>query len=546
MGSTKRQTITAVFIFCVGLELLVAYLYQGPAVVPANKLTSSDHPAEVHPADERPFSAERAVAIHQRIFPDTPHVMGSPENARVRAELVTLLEEHGWTVERSLPSSEETDAEAVATGNIVAYRSELIARSGKPLVLASHFDSCAKGPGAGDAGACVAAVVEAARLLTLRPDNLRRPVWLLFTDGEEQGLLGAREFVAVHPLSKEQPIVLNFDARGTAGPVVMFETHPGNYQAISRLANCLVRPRLTGSLFTSVYQSLPNGTDFTEFRKAGWQGFNFALIDGAHRYHQPDDRLENLDPRSLQHLGDTALNVATAIAESSDDFSDQTSDAIFFDILGLFVVTIPLAWTLPLRFALLFTAVQIYGRPLVRARSFRPVIRVWLTMAVMLPLLTGLGWLVSRSLIGSVLLPRPFVAHGHWISLGMWGVSLAVCCLLMHGLLRRIELQIVWRAFWLAHAATCMVVSIYVPEFSYLLSVPALMAIVATFLIRDLLLRTGVVACLSAVLLIPLHHLLAIALGPANGMLLFPAFGLLAMPLLPAFGHSTARSPGEI
>jgi hypothetical protein len=47
------------------------------------------------------------------------------------------------------------------------------------------------------------------------------------------------------------------------------------------------------------------------------------------------------------------------------------------------------------------------------------------------------------------------------------------------------------------------------------------------------------VACLCGVLLIPLHHLLAIALGPANGLLLFPAFSLLAMPLLPAFAcHS--------
>ncbi|GEM_PF-1496297 len=547
MRATKRLTIIAIFIFCAVLELFVAFLYQGPAVVSDTGVAGSSDPSG------RPiFSGERALAIHRRIFPDFPHPAGSAENAKVRADLIALLQEHGWTVERQTPSSdqatgdEHTDGNNKDQGNIVAFRSELKALPGKPLVLASHFDSCNNGPGAGDAGACVAAVVEAARLLTLNPESLRRPVWLLCTDGEEQGLLGAKSFVAVHPLSKEKPIVLNFDARGTTGPVVMFETHPGNYQAVSRLANKLIRPRLTGSLFTSVYQSLPNGTDFTEFRKAGWQGFNFALIDGAHRYHRPDDRLENVDPRSIQHLGSTALSVGTAIAESTDDFSDQGSDAIFVDILGWFVVTVPVAWNLPVRFGLLFIAVQIYGRPLIRSRVFWPIFRVWLTMALILPLMMGLGWLVSRSLIGSVLLPKPFVAHGHWISLAMWGLSLGVCCWLMHSLLRRIELLIVWRSFWLAHAATCMVVSMLLPAFSYLLAVPAMLAIVATFAIRNLLLRTAVVACLSAVILIPLHHLLAIALGPANGMLLFPAFGLMAMPLLPAFGFSSDRSPRGI
>ena len=77
-------------------------------------------------------------------------------------------------------------------------------------------------------GGCVAAVIEAARGLiytdtTFGPD-LQRPIYLLFTDGEELGLLGAQQFVKRHPLSAKKPIVLNFDARGTSGPVVMYES----------------------------------------------------------------------------------------------------------------------------------------------------------------------------------------------------------------------------------------------------------------------------------------------------------------------------------
>ena len=515
MTSRKSLTIAGIFLFCAALELCVCGLYQGPA--------TSDHSE---------FSADAARDIHRQVFPQHPHVAGSPENAAVRSAIVELLQQRGWIVEGPSAGS---GPDVAGGGNIVAFRKELQTLNSTPLVLASHYDSCAGGPGAADAGGCVAALIEAASLITGDSGALKRPVWLLFTDGEEPGLLGAKEFVRSHPLSSQKPFVLNFDARGTSGPVVMFETHDGNYSAIHRWANQFPVPRLTGSLFTTVYRSLPNGTDFTEFRQAGWRGFNFALIDGAHHYHRRSDTLENLDLRSLQHIGETALNVGRAIAESDDDLSAAASDAIFFDVLGQTVISVPAPWNIPIRIVLLFLAARIYGRPLLRDKRYREVAQVWVTMAILLPLMTGLGWVFSQSIYGTSLLPKGFVPYGHWLSLLEWIISLSACCGLMHAMLRRIDYQTVWCSFWLAHAATCLVVSYFIPEFSYLLSVPAMFAMAATLFIRRPLLRTATVACFCAVLLIPLHHLLAIALGPANGILLFPAFALLAMPLLPAF-----------
>ncbi len=527
MNRTNYLTIGIVFLFCACLEVCVCILFRGPAAVPISEVD-----AEGNLQDAR-FSAGRALEIHRRVFPDSPHPAGSAANADVRLRIVDLLDEHGWQVEPPL---------AVATdhrihGNVIAFRADQQGLTAKPLVVASHFDSCNFGPGAGDAGSCVAAIIEAGRLLTTNTAGLRRPVWMVLTDAEENGLVGARELASSHPLSRQHPIVLNFDARGNAGPVCMFETHEGNHESIRRLVNKLARPRLTGSLFTAVYKALPNGTDFTEFRNAGWQGFNFALIDGAWNYHRPEDTFENLDPRSVQHLGETALSVAQAIAATDDDFNDQSQNAIFFDVLGHYVIHMPISWNLPIRFALLFAAVQVYGRPLVRRRVVWPVIRVWSTMAMILPMACALGWLVSRSIMGTSILPRPFVEHGHWLSLGMWFICLVACGTLAYGMLRRVNQECLWDAFWLAHAATCMVVSIFLPEFSYLLSVPAMFALVSTLLIRSIPTRTRVVACLSAILLIPLDHLISIALGPANGMLLFPVYSLLIMPMLPAFGH---------
>ena len=66
---------------------------------------------------------------------------------------------------------------------------------------ATHYDSVAAGPGAADAGSCVAALLETARALQ-HGGPLQRPVYLLITDGEEAGLKGAIAFVEEHALAR--------------------------------------------------------------------------------------------------------------------------------------------------------------------------------------------------------------------------------------------------------------------------------------------------------------------------------------------------------
>jgi hypothetical protein len=60
-------------------------------------------------------------------------------------------------------------------------------------VVSSHFDSRAEGPGADDNTSGTAALLEAARVLSTRP----QPATIIFASftGEEAGLLGSREFV---------------------------------------------------------------------------------------------------------------------------------------------------------------------------------------------------------------------------------------------------------------------------------------------------------------------------------------------------------------
>jgi len=341
-------------------------------------------------------------------------------------------------------------------------------------------------------------------------------------------------------MSLQRPLVLNFDARGTSGPVVMYETHTGNSAAVDAWVNTMAGPRVTGSLFTAVYRSMPNGTDFSVFQRAGWKGFNFAIIDGAHRYHQPDDTFVNLDPRSVQHFGEHALQLATLIASNAEGLPATKEDAVFFDVLGLFVIHFPVWWCLPIRFALLIVAVQLYGRHALRRDVLKQSLRVWLTMLLIAIAAPIVGWIFSACIRGTMILPRPFVWYGHGLSFAMWCLSLLMALSIAHCMLRRIDQRIVWDAFWLGQATTCMVVSMWVPEFSHLLSIPGGMAIVLTLTVRSIPLRTLLATAAAGILLIPVQHLFSIALGPAAGLLLVPAFVLISMPMLSGMGKRTA------
>ena len=98
-------------------------------------------------------------------------------------------------------------------------------------------------PGAADAGSGVAAILESARAFRSGPAP-RNDVILLFTDGEELGLLGARAFVEQHPWAKDVRVAVNFEARGTSGPAQMFETGPDNGAVVAG-ANVTVTNALT-------------------------------------------------------------------------------------------------------------------------------------------------------------------------------------------------------------------------------------------------------------------------------------------------------------
>ncbi|HYD38040.1 MAG TPA: M20/M25/M40 family metallo-hydrolase, partial [Allosphingosinicella sp.] len=227
---------------------------------------------------------------------------------------------------------------AVSCARVRNVLARLGPATGRAVMMVSHYDSTPAGPGAADDGIGVAVMLEAAALLRERP--LRRPVLLLFNEGEEAGLIGARAFADDERLARQVEAVVNLEARGVTGPALMFETSRPNGAAVAAFARSSERPA-ANSASADFYRLIPNDTDVSVFRGKPWTILNFAIIGNETRYHSPGDRLAALDPRSVRHMGEQALAATASLA--TDGIPPRRGDRLYMDLLGRTLIVLPMA-----------------------------------------------------------------------------------------------------------------------------------------------------------------------------------------------------------
>lgn len=387
--SRRGAAALAALLFLAAVAAASVWLVRPPAAAPA------DAPPDA-------FSSARAMR-HLREIARRPHPTGTEENARVRRYLLEQLAALGLNPE--IHSGEAVVPQGARGGPAPAGRVEnVLARlpgtaNSRALMLAVHYDSVPTAPGASDDGAGVAAVLETARALRAGPP-LKNDLILLFTDGEELGLLGAVAFAREHPWMREVGVVLNFEGRGAGGPSMMFETSKGNGPLVEALAESAPQPA-ANSLMYAVYERLPNDTDMTVFKRAGAAGLNFAYAARLTHYHTMLDSAEEIDERSLQHHGSYALALARRFG-GGDLRAARGADAVYFNPLGPLLVRYPVSWVWPTTLALaaLFAAVIFYGlrRGRVTARGAGAGFVTWLAAAVAAGLLTAGVWRAARAL----------------------------------------------------------------------------------------------------------------------------------------------------
>jgi hypothetical protein len=538
---SSRRAGAALLLLLLGLTAVSIWTLQPPGPVPADA-----------PADR--FSAVRAFEHVQTIARQT-HPVGSAAGDRVVDDLVGTLTDLGLDtrVQNAVGARAYGPGEArmARVRNVVAVLPGSAA-TGR-LFLTAHHDSVATGPGASDDAAGVSALLEAVRALTAGP-QLRNDVVVVLTDGEEVCLCGAEAFAGSHPLANAGGVVLNFDARGTTGPPIMFETSRGNADLAAVYADAAAHPVAT-SFAVEVYRTLPNDTDFSVLLADGdFTGLNTAFIDGAAGYHSPQDLPARLDLSTLQAMGDNALALARALGDTdlAPLAEPGADDATYFPVFGD-LVRYPGRLVWPVAGAALaavgLLALVIHRRAGSSLRRIAGAAALTLVPLALGPLAAQGLWAVLvrvRPGYGAMLDPwRP-----DWYRLAVVALVVTVVLLWYAPLRRRVGPTplAVGGLLWLAVLA--VVLAAYAPGGSYLTAWPAIAGALAGLLVA---VTSAPVLRLAAVLLAGAVAVLVLA---PTAALFFPATGLrtgaapalvvtlLVLALLPAL-ELLFPGPGE-
>jgi hypothetical protein len=481
------------------------------------------------------FSVENAQAHVQMLAGDIgSRPTGTDANRRAREYIVGELRSYGFDVR-----VQETDAvraqfgATVRVANIIATKP---GRRGQAIALVSHYDSVPDGPGAADDGLGAAVCLEAGRVLAGR-EQPNYALALIFTDGEERGLMGAAA-VMKHPIMGWVRAVLNLEAVGSGGPSLLFETDPGSGALLKAWAGAAPQPA-GASYMVEIYKRLPNDTDFTLFRRARVPGLNFAAIGDSYSYHTARDTPARLDPALLRQTGENAVAVAGAIDEAADLSERNQAETIYFDILRTKAVAYGAGTALVLLAAAVLLSVFGWLTVLPVARQAAGILRMLLTAAWTLVGLAAAG----GAMLGAAWLLRstretyqPWYAHPDRFFtflalagiLGGW-VVVRIGSLLPRGARGSTHPAVAWAITLPCWLALAVAAQFFAPSASYLAVIP--------------LLAAGAMLVVS-----PIRHLAAIRIASAivlavAGTLWIPDAIVLLHLAVPVFGRLPIVTP---
>lgn len=347
------------------------------------------------------FSSGRALT-HIRAISHRPHQVGTADHAAVRDYILNALTAAGLT-----PEVQQTTAtNYMGNGTLRAGTVENITArlkgtaNTRAILLMSHYDSVPASFGASDDGSGVGVLLETLRALKAGP-ALNNDVIFLFTDCEEFALLGAHAFVAEHPWAKDVGVVLNFEARGTSGPSILFETSNQNGWLIEEFSKAALHP-VANSFAYEIYRLLPNNTDLTVFKNAGFPGLNFAYIDRSTHYHNQLDNIDEIDANSLQHHGNYALALTKHFGELNL-LNVRERNAVYFDLLGLFVVRysglVVTLITVSITVLFLVLVVLAWRRGRLTMAGLGVGLAVQLVTLIVVPVALAVGWILMQRLL---------------------------------------------------------------------------------------------------------------------------------------------------
>jgi Zn-dependent M28 family amino/carboxypeptidase len=171
----------------------------------------------------------------------------------------------------------------------------------------AHFDSWHAGTGATDNAAGSAVMMEVMRILKTTGLPLRRTVRIALWTGEEQGLLGSREYVKAHFADRQ---TMQLKPEHSALSVYFnVDNGTGQIRGVYLQGNDAVRPIFDVWMrpfqdfgMTTLAARGTNGTDHANFDAVGLPGFQFVqdpIEYDTRTHHTSSDTYERIQPKDM-------------------------------------------------------------------------------------------------------------------------------------------------------------------------------------------------------------------------------------------------------
>ncbi|TVU15179.1 hypothetical protein EJB05_38715 [Eragrostis curvula] len=299
------------------------------------------------------------------------------------------------------------------------------------ILVSSHIDTVSTTEGAGDCSSCVGVMLELARGVAQWAHGFKSGVLFLFNTGEEEGLDGAHSFITQHHWRNSVHFAIDLEAMGIGGKSTLFQgTDHWALESFAAVAKYPSAQIASQDVFGS--GAIKSATDFQIYHEvAGLPGLDFAYTDTTSVYHTKNDKMKLLQPGSLQHIGDNMLAFLLHAAASPKFLKDaqqqkqentEHNKAVFFDILGKYMVVYPQRLATMFHNSIIFQSLLIWGTSLLMGGHAGLVCFGLSCLSIILMLIfsIGLSVVVAFALPYICSFPIPYVANP-WLVVGLFG-----------------------------------------------------------------------------------------------------------------------------
>lgn len=339
----RKTSLTLFVLLTYGLVFIVVYLAkQNSLSLPSKEpsiLASSWTDLQVISTSPHPYVSHANDELHDYLLERVKYLSSlkdyitysDDKNTSVTA---LYLESNMWN------SSEQINILNYFESSNVLAKIEGKDPSLPALLLSAHYDSVPTAYGSTDDGAGVASLLGILEHYATSKSQPLRSIIFNINNDEEFGLYGAKAFFD-HPWSKNASYFINLEGTGTGERAILFRAT--DYDIAKYYQNA--GSPFGNSIFQQGFASglVHSETDYRVYHEHGLRGIDIAFYKPRSLYHTRHDAIQQTSKNALWHMLSNALDVTISIAEDQEIGDDTETPAVFFDLLGLKFVVLPLS-----------------------------------------------------------------------------------------------------------------------------------------------------------------------------------------------------------